>query len=105
MGMAFLISNSVIVNQLDIIGLSVVKTENDSPVGSDSDGPNTLPVTLKRVQVKTGQSHVLNRGGFVELDQDGSNFIEQIGSYPTRVASFKESFQASVLEADDQSIL
>jgi hypothetical protein len=105
MGMAFLISNSVIVNQLDIIGLSVVKTENDSPVGSDSDGPNTLPVTLKRVQVKTGQSHVLNRGGFVELDQDGSNLIEQVGPNPTRVASFKEPFQASVLEADDQSIL
>jgi len=34
MGMAFLISNSVIIDQLDIVDLSVVKTENDSPVGS-----------------------------------------------------------------------
>jgi hypothetical protein len=55
--------------------------------------------------VKTSQSHVLNRGGFVELDQDGSNLIEQVGPNPARIVLFKEPFQALMPEADDQSTL
>lgn len=55
--------------------------------------------------MKARQTQILNAGGFVELDEDGSNLVAQIGPNPFRIVLLKEPFQALMPEADDHTIL
>jgi hypothetical protein len=95
----------VVVNQLNVIDLSSIKPKNNSPVGSDCNRPKASPVALQRMQVKARQAQILNGGGFVQMDEDGSNFVPHVGPYPCRIVLLKEPFQAPVPETDDHTIL
>ena len=78
------ILSSVVVDQLN--------------VGTDCDRPKALPVALERVEMKAGQPHIVDRDSFIQLDEDGSNLSEQVGSNPARIVFFKEPFQAPMAE-------
>ena len=95
----------MVINQFNVIGLSAVKAEDNSPVGPNRYGPITLPVSLQGVEVKTGQPHVVYGGGFVKLDEDSSNLSDQVRSNPGRIVLFKEPLQTLVTETDDHTIL
>jgi hypothetical protein len=96
-----LLSQLVVVDQLDVVSGTIVKTENNSPIGSHGDGPKPLAMALQGVEMKTGQSHIFDRIGFVELDQNRPNFAGQIGSDSAAIVLFKKPFQALMLKSDD----
>jgi hypothetical protein len=80
----------VVVDQFNVIDLPVAKPENNTPVGSDRNRPKTFPVALERVKMKAGEAHIVNGGGFIQLDEDRSNPRDQIGANPRRIVLFKE---------------
>jgi hypothetical protein len=95
----------MVINQLNVIDLSAIKAEDNSPVRSNCYGPKAFPVALQRVEVKTGQPHVVNGVGFVELEEDRSNLGDQVRSNAGRIVLFKEPLQAPMAKADDHTTL
>jgi hypothetical protein len=80
----------MIINQIDIIGVASFKTEGDTPVGADSDGPEACQAAPKRVKPKAGQVHMADLGGFIETGENALYLVNLIGLEMAALASLIE---------------
>jgi hypothetical protein len=103
--MAFSPFQLVVVDQIYFIGVTVHKAENNPPIGPHRHRPETLPVALKRVKMKAGHPHVLDSPSFVELVEDGTNLVQEIGPNPTRIIPFEEPLKALMPKANYHTVV
>jgi hypothetical protein len=91
----------VVVDQFDIERVSALKPEYNTPVGPHPDGPKTLQVAFKRVQMITGKIHSLRCARPIKAAKNIRNHLQQVRPYPAPVAALIKPFQAAVFEAPD----
>ena len=95
----------MVICQVDVVGIPVGEAENDSPVCPDGNGPEAFHIALQRMEMETGQTHVFDRCGFIQLRQDGPYLIQQVGPNATRVVPLEEPLQTLAAEAVDRTIV
>ena len=91
----------VVVNQFDIERICILETEDDTPICSHRDRPETFEVTCQLMQTITGKVHSEWRLGLVKSAENIIDPIQQVGPYSARVAAFIKPFQTAVLETSD----
>jgi predicted secreted protein len=89
----------VVVDQFNVTSVRSFKTKNDAPVGSHGHGPKPFQVAFKRMQTITGKIELLRSSCIIKYGQYFLNRIRQIRAYPAAVVTFKEPFQAAMLDA------
>ena len=99
----FLFPFLVIIDQFHILDIVAVHPENDSPIGLDSDGPESFSVSLERVQMIVWNSHRFYRLCYIQLSEDDLDSIHQISPDQATVTKFIESFQPSMAKTEDHS--
>jgi hypothetical protein len=94
----------VIVDQFNVKSILAFKAEDDAPIGPHRHRPQPFQVTSKRVQVVTRYVQALGRRGGIEHRKDSFNRVYQIGPNPASVATFIETFQATMLETPNHLV-
>jgi hypothetical protein len=85
---------------IDIVNVlrSVVKTENDPPIGANGYCPESFPFALERMQPESWKIHVADSWGGVKRRQYVSQFANVFRVNSARVVVFKKSFQSFVAQ-------
>ena len=94
---------SVIVNQLNIKGVSILKPEDDAPIRAHRNRPVSFPITLELVQPIARQIKSLGRGRNIEDRQDLLYRINQIRTDSAPVSLLIKPFQSSTVKAPGSS--
>jgi hypothetical protein len=53
----------MIIEEIDVERVAFLETENDPPVTTDRDAPETLQIAAQAVQAQAPDIHVINRDG------------------------------------------
>jgi len=72
----------VIVDVVDIVGVTLLETKDDAPVRPDSNGPEASKIASQGVQSEAGQVHVFGLPGSIEDREDILYFLSVIGADP-----------------------
>src|SRR5450631_1404955 len=95
-------SSSMVVDEINIEGVTVFEPENYSPVSGDGHAPKTLQLALQRMQTPAGKQRDV--GGLLGRF-DGSENVADLLRLPSRqsrgVIRFEEAPQLLALEASD----
>ncbi len=78
----------MIVDPFDAGGVAVLEFEDDSPVGSDRDGPVAFAISLALVQTVAWEIERLGCAGDVEAGQNSLHDIDQIRQDAAAVSFF-----------------
>ena len=87
-----------------IAALVTVEHECDSPVSIDIDCPLTFAATLELMQSETRGVKIADIRSNIQSRQDSTDLLDVTGVDTSDIASFEESLQTTVFEADDHSI-
>jgi hypothetical protein len=88
----------VIIDQFNVKSVSVLKPENDAPIGSNRYGPISPTVALQPVQAITGEIESLWNVSSVKSRQNIFDSVNKICSDLTPVVPLEKSFQPPVLK-------
>ena len=91
--------SSVIVGQIDVTSLAVFKSKDDSPVGTDCNGPKSLEISFQGVKTKRENVQVFYPFCCIECSKDEANPTDVLGGKFARVVTFVKPLQRSVPEA------
>lgn len=72
----------MIVNQIDVAGISTVEPKYDAPVGRDADRPIASKFALQRMQPEARKVHVPWLRRLVEAGQDTFDLVGRIPMPP-----------------------
>ena len=67
----------MVVDQIDIEGVSILDPEDDAPVAGYAHGPEAMEVAGQRVQHLARQVHVARSRGGLQGGQDALDLVEQ----------------------------
>ena len=70
----------MVIDQINIVGIAFLESEDDAPVRPYGHAPKALEITFQGVEMKTGQVHVLRLSGKVQDGQDILDLLEMIGA-------------------------
>jgi hypothetical protein len=91
----------MIVDEIDVEGISVLEAKYDPPVAGHSDAPKSLKVAFERMEAKAMNAHILNPLGDIEARQDALDPADQVRPHATPVSPFVETLQATMPETYD----
>lgn len=94
----------MIIDVIDIVGVTLLETKDDTPVRPDSNGPEAFKIACQAVQSEAGQIHVFMPPGSVENGEDIFHFLSMIGADPLRISRFEQPFQSFVPEATNHDL-
>jgi len=86
----------VVVDQVDIKGITILETEGDAPVSRNRHAPVASSVTPEPVKTIPWQIEISRHSGTIQMGQDALNASQLVGSDPTVVALVVEALQAQV---------
>jgi hypothetical protein len=90
----------VIVNDLDVIGVTVGPAKANSPLIIDSDAVLSPAISGEFLQtIGRRHSEFVQRGGGVYDQQLAQRYTVQVGRYPANPVSLEESFGVAIAEA------
>ena len=72
----------MVIDQINIVSIAFMESEDDAPVRSDGYAPKALKITFQGVEMKTGQVHVFRLSGKVQDGQNILDLLEVIGRMP-----------------------
>jgi hypothetical protein len=78
----------VIIDQIHVVGVTVLKAEDDSPISRHRNGPEAFKIPLQAMKLKTGERHVLNDPRLIQASQNTPNLIEVRCGKPAAVILF-----------------
>ncbi len=81
------------------IGISVFKTECESPIAADLNAPDAFFVSLQLVEICAWNIHSLDFFSTVEAVEQCRQLIFVLGLYTTRIVVVEKTFQAFVVKA------
>ena len=70
----------MIVDQIDVEGISILKAKDDPPVAGHSHAPKSLKVASERMEAKAVNTHILGLLGDIEARQDALDSADQVRS-------------------------
>ena len=70
----------VVIDQINIVDIAFLESEDDAPVCPHGHTPKALEITFQGMEMKTGQVHVFRLCGKVQDGQDILDFLEVIGA-------------------------
>jgi hypothetical protein len=82
----------VIVDQINIVGVALLKPKYDPPIRPDGNAPETSKIACKTVQSEAGQIHVFRLFGAIENGEDVFNLLQLIRADALSLVVFKEPF-------------
>jgi hypothetical protein len=88
----------VVIDQLDFVGVSVLETKNDAPVGADGDGPKVPAIAFELVEAIAGKIESLRGSCGVEQGENVLDFVEMVRPDPAAVAALVEAFKPRCLK-------
>jgi len=91
----------MIINQLNIKGVSILEPENDPPVRANGDGPEPSTLTLEPVQAIAREVECLRRFRGIERGKDIFDSVDEVCADLTGVGTLEKPFQPPVLKAQD----
>jgi hypothetical protein len=71
----------VIVNEINIKRFTVLKSENDAPIGSHCNRPEVLEVAAQSMKPKTRHAHVLDIFGHIQQAENGLDLLDVLRVY------------------------
>lgn len=95
----------MVVNQLDVISVSVLETENDPPVRADRDGPEAFSIPRQGMEPVSRQVERLGRRGHVEQGKNVLHRFKEIRPDEATIASLIEPTEPAVFEAADHGLI
>ena len=95
----------MVVHQVDIVGVAIVKAEDDPPVAGNRDAPELPPIALEWVKPISGQVEVRWSAGIVEVRQRHSEALRLVGTNPASVASLVQPLETPMTKASNHSLL
>jgi hypothetical protein len=95
----------MVVSQFNVKRIFSFKAEDDAPIGTDGHGPESLQVTLQRVQAIAGQVESLRRRCGIENRKDPLHGVQQVWPYPASVTAFIEALETSMFEAPNHKCI
>jgi hypothetical protein len=91
----------VIINQLNVKEVSILKPENDPPVGANGNGPESFAVTFQLMQAVAGKIESVGRFRGVERGQNIFDSLDEVCPDLTGVVTLEKPFKPPVLKALD----
>ena len=88
----------MIVDIVHVQRVAFGKAKNNSPVGSNSNGPKAFQLTLQGVKAEAGQVHIRRRSGCIETRKNVAQLFRVLADYPARVVVFIQTSQAFVAD-------
>ena len=80
----------MVINVINIVGISLLETKDDAPVGPDSNAPEVPKIACQAMQSEAGQVHAFRLAGSVENGEDVFYFLSVISSDPLGFSLFKQ---------------
>jgi hypothetical protein len=68
----------MVVNQIDIEGVTILEAENDPPVSPYGNAPELLEITFQTMEFKSGQVQVFRLSRPIQNEKDVFHFFEVI---------------------------
>jgi len=94
----------MIILVIHVNGIRAVKPKRNSPVSTDSNGPETLTRSFQWVKEQAREIHIIRSDGRMQPGKNQSKFRGVGCLNPCFRTSQKESFQSFVFEAPDHEI-
>jgi hypothetical protein len=91
----------MIINQLNIKGVTILEPENDPPVCTNGDCPESFAVAFELMQAIAGKVEGLRRFRSIERGKNIFNSVGEVCPDLAAVALLEKPFQPPVLEAPD----
>ena len=91
----------VIIRQFNIKCIGAFKAEDYPRIRPDCNRPETLQLTLQRMQSIPRKVQSLRRFSFVEPGENIFDVVEQIRPYPPAIVALVQPFEAAMLEASN----
>jgi hypothetical protein len=95
----------MIVDEIDVEGISALEAKNDPPIAGHGDAPISLEIASERMEAKAVDAHILNLLGNIKATQDALDPADQVGLHATAVSPLIEALQATVPESQDHAVL
>jgi len=95
--MAFILL--VIIDVINILGITLLEPKDDAPVRPDSNAPEASKIACQAVQSKAGQVHIFGLSGSIQYREDVLHFLSVIGADPFGISLFKKPSQPLMPEA------
>ena len=95
----------MVVNQINIAGVSFLEAEYDAPVRPDGHAPEIFQFSSKTVKPETGQIHVFRLSGTLQNEKDVFYFIDLIRADPFGFALLKQPFQSFMPKTSNHPVL
>jgi len=79
----------MIINQVNVEGVTLFKAKDHAPVAADSDAPKPFQVAFQRMKTPAGkQSYIPRAGGFVDRQENVGYFLGERGGNVSPLACF-----------------
>jgi hypothetical protein len=87
----------VIINNLNLDGITILKAKTDAPLVIDADAMLPKAVMLERLQVVGWrQAQILKAGGCIQLCESHGCALENVSREATRLAAGVEAFRLGI---------
>lgn len=88
----------MVVNKIDIMGVTLLHHKNDAPVSTYGYGPISLEVTFQRMEVKAGKVHMFRCSDAIQSNKDMFKLLDILrGDFPA-VVRLKKPFQSTMFK-------
>jgi hypothetical protein len=93
----------MVVEQVNIMRVSVCEAEGDSPIPAHGDRPNSLLVSLQFVQAPSRANKIERTCSGIEHSEDVGNAVSEGGINEARLALLEHLLEPLVAEAPDHA--
>lgn len=94
----------MVVDQVDIHGISALETEDDPQIPRDSHGPKAVEIAAQPMQPQPGSIHVFGTFGVVQLVENPPDPSNMGLWQPAAVILLLEAAQAAMAEVGDHRV-
>jgi hypothetical protein len=95
----------MIVNQIDVMDVSVREPKNNTPIAGDRNAPLTLPVAFQWVEPQARKVHISRVGSDVQERKDILQTVSKGCMDFTPIAAVVQAPQSAMSEARDHQAL
>lgn len=93
----------MVVNKINVRHIAGFKPEDNAPICSNCDAPESGHVAFKRMKLKAGDIHVFRPRRAFQLSQDTAQLFDMLGVYSPPVIILVESLETAMLKPFDHA--
>ena len=80
----------MIVNQINVVGTTILESEHDSPIRPHDDGPQTIEIAPQRVKSKRRLIHILDHSSSIEHRENEADTGDILGTDLARIVTLEQ---------------